>query len=152
VHRLADRDDRVPGLAGDPLGGAVPGAGLLGRDRRVGHEVDGGAHDPGAVAGQHDRAVHLAQFAQAGARRTPRRAGSRRCTGPRRPCRGRARSRRRSAPAGIRSRPSRSAVPGATSASVARNGPSRSIGTRHSLRSSLSPSAEVAAEVWRTAS
>ena len=66
AHRLADRDDRVAGLLGDPLGGAVPGAGLLGRDGRVGHQVHGGPDDPGAVAGQHDGAVHLAQLAQPG--------------------------------------------------------------------------------------
>jgi hypothetical protein len=65
-HRLADRDDRVAGLLGDPLGGAVPGAGLLGRDARVGHQVHGGPDDAGAVAGQHDGAVHLAQLAQPG--------------------------------------------------------------------------------------
>ena len=34
--------------------------------RRVGHQVHGGAHDAGAVAGEHDRAVHLAQLTQAG--------------------------------------------------------------------------------------
>ena len=45
-HRLRHRDDRVAGLPGDPLRGAVPGAGLLGRDRRVGHQVGGGPQDP----------------------------------------------------------------------------------------------------------
>ncbi len=65
-HRLADRDDRVAGLPGDPLGGAVPGAGLLRRDRRVGHQVHGGAHDAGAVAGEDDGAVHLAQLPDPG--------------------------------------------------------------------------------------
>ena len=44
----------------------MPGAGLLGGDRRVGHQVHGGPDDAGAVAGEHDRAVHLAQLAQAG--------------------------------------------------------------------------------------
>ena len=45
AHRLAHRDHRVAGLPGHPLGGAVPGAGLLGRDRRVGHQVHGRPHD-----------------------------------------------------------------------------------------------------------
>ena len=44
----------------------MPGARLLGGDRRVGHEVHGSAHDPRTVAGEDDGAVHLAQFAQAG--------------------------------------------------------------------------------------
>ena len=44
-HRLRHRDDRVAGLAGDPLRGAVPGAGLLGRDGRVGHQVGRRPHD-----------------------------------------------------------------------------------------------------------
>jgi hypothetical protein len=44
----------------------VPGAGLLGRDRRVGHEVHARADDPRAVVGDDDRAVHLGQLAQAG--------------------------------------------------------------------------------------
>ena len=65
-HRLADRDHREAGLRGHPLRGAVPGAGLLGRDRRVGHQLHGGADDPGAVGGQHHRAVHLGQLAHPG--------------------------------------------------------------------------------------
>ena len=63
-HRLADRDDREAGLRGDPLRGAVPGAGLLGGDRRVRHQLHGGPHDPGAVGGEHDGTVHLGQLAQ----------------------------------------------------------------------------------------
>ena len=68
VHRLAHRDDREAGLQGDPLGGAVPGAGLLGGDGRVGHEVHAGAHDARAVVGDDHRAVHLGQLAQPGGR------------------------------------------------------------------------------------
>ena len=56
----------IAGLLGHPLGGAVPGAGLLGGDGRVGHQVHGGAYDPGAVAGEHHGAVHLAQLPQPG--------------------------------------------------------------------------------------
>jgi hypothetical protein len=44
----------------------VPGAGLLGRDARVRHQLGRGAHDPRAVGVQHDRAVHLGQLAHAG--------------------------------------------------------------------------------------
>ncbi|KPC75288.1 hypothetical protein ADL26_08095, partial [Thermoactinomyces vulgaris] len=66
MHRLAHRDHREPGLDGDALGGAVPGARLVRVDGGVGHEVDAGAHDARAVRGDYDRAVHFAQFAEAG--------------------------------------------------------------------------------------
>src|SRR5690606_9420676 len=66
VHRLADRDDRVGGLAGDAFRGAVAGARLLGGDGRVRDEVDGGADDAGVAAVEDDRAVHLGEFAQPG--------------------------------------------------------------------------------------
>ena len=66
LHRLADRDHRVTGLLRDPLGRTVPGAGLLRRDRVVGHQVDRGAVDAGEVLVDDDRAVHLRQLAQSG--------------------------------------------------------------------------------------
>ena len=66
AHRVADRDHRIAGLHGGALGRAVPGAGLVGGDRRVGHQLHVGAQDAGAVAGQHDGAVHLRQLAQPG--------------------------------------------------------------------------------------
>ncbi|SKX92873.1 Uncharacterised protein [Mycobacteroides abscessus subsp. abscessus] len=53
----------MPGLDGRALGRPVPRARLLGRDRRVGHELDVGAHDALAVGGQHHGAIHLGQFA-----------------------------------------------------------------------------------------
>ena len=52
AHRLADAHDRVAGLLGDPLGGAVAGAGLLGRDGRVGDELHARPHDLAEVAGE----------------------------------------------------------------------------------------------------
>ena len=52
VHRLAHRDHREPGLLGDPLGGAVPGARFVGRDRGVGHQLDAARSDAVAVAGE----------------------------------------------------------------------------------------------------
>src|SRR5690606_38507902 len=66
AHRLADRHDGVAGLPGDPLGGAVPGAGLVGGDAGIGHQVHGGPHDAVVAGAQHDRAVHLRQLAQPG--------------------------------------------------------------------------------------
>ena len=66
LHRLRHRDHREAGLPGDPVGGAVPGAGLLGGDRVVGHQVHGRAVDAGDVLVDDDRAVHLGQLAQAG--------------------------------------------------------------------------------------
>ena len=68
LHRLRHRDDREAGLPGDPVGRAVPGAGLVGADRRVGHQVHGGVDDPARVAVEDDRAVHLGQLAQPGGR------------------------------------------------------------------------------------
>ena len=65
AHLLGHGDDRDRDLAGDPLGGAVPGAGLVGGDVGVGHEVHVGARDPGAVGGEDDRAVHLGQLREA---------------------------------------------------------------------------------------
>ena len=44
----------------------MPGARFFGRDGRVGHQLHVGTHDSGAVGGQHHRAVHLRQLAQAG--------------------------------------------------------------------------------------
>ena len=52
-------------LTGDALGGAMAGPGLRRRDVGVGDEVDVGAHDPRAVAGEDDGAVHLRQLAEA---------------------------------------------------------------------------------------
>ena len=66
VHGLATLIDREPGLPGDPVGGPVPGAGLAGVDGRVGDELGGRAHDPRGARVDDDRAVHLAQLAQAG--------------------------------------------------------------------------------------
>ena len=68
LHRLAHRDDGEAGLLGHPLGGAVAGAGLGGLDRGVGQQLGGGAQDPGGVAVEDDRAVHLGQLAQPGGR------------------------------------------------------------------------------------
>ena len=65
-HRLAHGDDRVPGLAGHALGGAVTHARLRGLDRGVGQQLDVGAPDPGGVHVDDDAAVHLGQLAQAG--------------------------------------------------------------------------------------
>ena len=63
----------APVCLADPLGGAVPGAGLLRGDRGVGHQVHVGAQDPGDVAVEHDGAVHLGQLAQPGRRERRRR-------------------------------------------------------------------------------
>ena len=66
LHRLGDRDDGETGLAGHPVGRPVPGAGLLGGDGVVGHQVHRRPQDPGDVAVEDDRAVHLGQLAQPG--------------------------------------------------------------------------------------
>jgi hypothetical protein len=99
-------------------GAAVPG--LLGHDRRVGDQLHAGAHDLVEVAGQHDRAVHLRQLAQplrrevdveleaAGGEPLDHLVVTQTISAPVLPRR-------------IRSRPSRSAVPGATAASVDRS-------------------------------
>ena len=55
-----------PVCSGDPVGGAVPGAGLVAGDGGVGHQVHVGPEDPGDVAVEDDRAVHLRELAQAG--------------------------------------------------------------------------------------
>ena len=65
AHLLAGRHHRDLQRAGDALGGAVAGAGLAGRHRRVGHEVDVGPGDAAAVGGDDDGAVHLGQLGQA---------------------------------------------------------------------------------------
>ena len=67
-HRLADGDHGVAGLLGDPFRRTVPGAGLARLDRRVGHELDGGAQDARHVLVGDDRAVHLGELAQPGGR------------------------------------------------------------------------------------
>ncbi len=66
LHRLADRHDGKPGLLGDPVGGAVAGAGLVGVDALVGHQVHRRALDARDVAVDDHGAVHLGQLAQAG--------------------------------------------------------------------------------------
>jgi hypothetical protein len=65
-HGRRDGDDRQSGLAGDAFGRTVPGAGLGGLDRPVGHQVHPGPDDALPVLAQHDRAVHLGQLAQGG--------------------------------------------------------------------------------------
>ena len=64
AHRLGDRDDREADLLAHPVRGAVPGAGLLRRDRRVGHQLDARPQDLGDVLVDDDAAVELAQLAQ----------------------------------------------------------------------------------------
>ena len=64
LHRLAHRDDRVAGLTGDALGGAVAHAGLGGLDGGGGHELDVGAADAAGARVDDDGAVHLGQLAQ----------------------------------------------------------------------------------------
>ncbi len=66
LHGLRHRDHREAGLPGDPVRGAVPGAGLLRGDGVVGHQVHRGAVDAGEVLVDDDAAVHLGQLAQAG--------------------------------------------------------------------------------------
>ena len=63
-HGLRHRDDRHVDLAGHPLGGAVPGAGLRRGDVGVGHEVHVAPGHPRAVGGQNEGAVHLGQLRQ----------------------------------------------------------------------------------------
>ena len=64
AHLLAGRHDRHAQRAGDPLGGAVAGAGLAGGHRRVGDEVHVGPGDAAAVGRDDDGAVHLGQLGQ----------------------------------------------------------------------------------------
>ena len=63
-HVLGHRDHRHVDRAGDPLGGAVAGAGLGRGHVRVRHEVDVGPGDAAGVGGQDDGAVHLRQLGQ----------------------------------------------------------------------------------------
>ncbi len=94
-HRLADRDDREAGLLAHPVGGAVPGAGLLRGDRGVRHQLDAGPQDLGAVRDPGSARRPACTARAAGSRRTRRPARNRRCTWPRRSCRSPARSDRR---------------------------------------------------------
>ena len=64
AHLLRHREHRHFDLAGDALGGAVPGAGLGGGDVGVGNEVNVGAGDTRPVGGEDDRAVHLGQLGE----------------------------------------------------------------------------------------
>lgn len=64
AHRLGDRDDREVDLLAHPVCGAVPGACLLRRDGRVGHQLHARPQDLGDVLVDHDAAVELAQLAQ----------------------------------------------------------------------------------------
>lgn len=110
----------VPGLHGRPLGGTVTRAGLDGRDLVVGDQLDVGAHDAGPVGGQNHGAVHLRQLTQAGRRELHVELEAAVADlfhllvvteddqAPVRPRR-------------MRSRPSRSAVPGASRAIVSRS-------------------------------
>ena len=61
---LGHRDHGDVDGAGDPLGGAVAGAGLGRGHVGVGHEVDVGPGDAGGVGGEDDGAVHLGQLRQ----------------------------------------------------------------------------------------
>ena len=61
---LGDRDHQRVGLLGDPLGGAMAGAGLQREDRRVRGELDVGVDDLRRVGAQQDRAVHLRQLVE----------------------------------------------------------------------------------------
>lgn len=65
AHRLGDRDHREADLLAHPVRGAVPGARLLRRDRRVGHELHARPKDLRQVRREHDAAVQLAQLTQA---------------------------------------------------------------------------------------
>ena len=64
-HVLGDRDDRDADGSGDTLGRAVPGAGLLGRDVRVGHQVHVRPGDVAGIGREHDGTVGLGQLGQA---------------------------------------------------------------------------------------
>ena len=68
AHRMAHRHNGISGLNRRALGGPVPGARLVGRNRRVGHQLNVGPQDAVAVAGQNDGPVHLGQLAQPGRR------------------------------------------------------------------------------------
>ncbi len=64
-HGLGDGDHRHVDGARHPLGRAVAGACLRGRDRGLGDEVHVGSGDARGVGGQNDRPVHLGQLGQA---------------------------------------------------------------------------------------
>jgi hypothetical protein len=64
AHLFADADDRHAQRHGHSFGGAVPGAGLGGGRRGVGHEVHVRSGDAGRVVAEDDGAVHLRQFAE----------------------------------------------------------------------------------------
>ena len=66
AHRLRHRDDRVPRLAGDPLGRAMAHPRLQGLDRGIREELDVGAADPAGGEVHHHGTVHLGQLAEAG--------------------------------------------------------------------------------------
>ena len=61
---LRDRDHERAGLFRHALGGAMPRAGLVRRDRRVGHELDVGPREPLDRVVDDDRAVHLCELVQ----------------------------------------------------------------------------------------
>lgn len=65
MHRLRYGDDREAALFGDPVRGAVAGAGLLGGDGRVGDQLDTGPEDLADVLVEDQRAVEFAQLTQA---------------------------------------------------------------------------------------
>ena len=123
-HRLADRDDREAGLDGDPLRRAVPGARLLGGDRRVRDQLHARPQDLGDVACRGSAppsSLHSSRSRVAvnstSRTKPPVHIGSTVLSMPRTispPV----------LPRRIRSRPSRRAVPGATALSVARIRPS----------------------------
>ena len=118
-HRLADGDDRESGLPRDPLGGAVPGAGLLRRQARVGHELDSGRRIALAVGSSTIAPSILA---------SSRSRVAENCAPSSKPPEQMAATTESQPstmsapvlPRTMRSRPSRSAVPGATTASAAR--------------------------------
>ena len=92
VHRLADRDHRVPGLLGDSLGGAVPGAHLVGGDawsRASGERRPGGSGS--ALAPRMMAPSILASSRSRVAEELDVERRSRRCRAPRRLCRSRGR-------------------------------------------------------------
>ena len=61
---LRDGDDERAGLLRDALGRAVSGAGLVGRDRRVRHELDVRPREPLDRLVDDDRAVHLRELVE----------------------------------------------------------------------------------------
>ncbi len=63
---LADGDHRLAGLGGHPLGGPVPGAGLVGREGAVGDEMDRAGHDDFPLVVEDDPAIHLGELGKPG--------------------------------------------------------------------------------------